>query len=160
MLQLNQKHIVIGLPLELSWNFNIKQRFCLLYFPRESRLFFWKNWSIVASKGNKALVTHDSSWITDNQKICISLFYIKWFRLRTLEQLDFSLNSTFVNFKNMDLKLPELEVPLQAIPELKPKKLDLIINKLPFSSRLNTPEIKSNNLRLKAMQFEDFQKLK
>lgn len=103
MLQIKQKHIILGLPIHLSWEIRTRSRFCLLYFPVTHVLFFWKNWKLIKSKGELEINTHNlfSSPSKDKtqQRLLFRIYALKWFRVKLKDELSICLDATFVELK-------------------------------------------------------------
>ena len=148
MLNINQKHIILGLPIYLSWKIQSRYNFCLMYFQM-SKWMFWRNWKLVATQGKRAIETHNETYFLRDRQIKVKLYKFRWYGIIRVESLEAKLSNTFTEVDIQPVKTNEFKVEIEQF-KLK-EKISMKVNTADF--KMNTVP---NNVRfnLKSLHFK------
>ena len=148
MLNINQKHIILGLPIYLYWKIQSRYNFCLMYFQM-SNWMFWRNWKLVATQGKRTIETHNETYFLRDRQIKVKLYKFRWYGIIRVESLEAKLSNTFTEVDIQPVKTNEFKVEIEQF-KLKEKS----------SMKVNTADFKMNtvpnNVRfnLKSLHFK------
>ena len=134
MLNINQKHIILGLPIHLSWEIQSRYNFCLMYFPM-SNWMFWRNWKLVSTKGKRTIETHNESYFLRERQINVKLYKFRWYGIIRVESLEATLSNGFKEIDIQSIKSNEFKVKFEQL-KLKQKS----------SMKINTADFKMNSV--------------
>ena len=141
MLNINQKHIILGLPIYLSWKIQSRYNFCLMYFPM-SNLMFWRNWKLVATQGKRTIETHNETYFLRDRQIKVKLYKFRWYGIIRVESLEAKLSNTFTEVDIQPVKTNEFKVEIEQFKlkeksRMKVNTADFKMNTVPNNVRFN-----------------------
>ena len=148
MLSVNQKHIILGLPIHLSWKIKSHSRFCMMYFPMSSWMF-WRNWKIVTTKGERIIETHNEIFFQRNKYIIVKLYKFRWYGIILVESLEAFLNDNYKEIDIQPIKTNEFQFELEQIKLTEKSKIK--INPFDFKMKSVPLEVKTN---VKSLSFK------
>ncbi len=145
MLNINQKHIILGLPIHLSWKILSRYTFCLMYFQM-SNWMFWRNWKLVATQGKRTIETHNESYFLRDRQIKVKLYKFRWYGIVRVESLEAKISNAFTEFDIQPIKKNEFKVEIEQL-KLKEKSIikvntaDFKMNTVPYNVCLNVKSL-------------------
>ena len=143
MLVIRQKHIILGLPIRLSWEIKSRYRFCLMFFPMSSWMI-WRNWRLVATKGERSIETHNENFLRSQKQVKIKLYKFRVNGLFLVESLEAPLNDHYS------------EIDIQSI---QPREFQFQLEPMKFSRKSNI-KINTADFKIKPISFEIQAKVK
>jgi hypothetical protein len=148
MLQIKQKHIILGLPIHLSWEIKSRYRFCLMFLPL-SNWMFWRNWKLIATKGEKIIETHNENFLRSQKHLNIRLYKFRIFGLVLVESLEAELNNQYKEFNLKPIKSNEFRFQLEYLKFMCKSKMK--VNLVDFNIQPIQFEIKT---KVKSITFK------
>lgn len=141
MLNINQRHIILGLPIHITWEIKSRYLFCLMYFPM-SGWMIWRNFKFVATKGERKIETHNEIFFQRNKQIKVKLYKFRWYGLILVESLEAILNDNYKEIDIQPIKTNEFQFELEQIKLTEKSKIK--INTFDFKMKSVPLEVRTN----------------
>jgi hypothetical protein len=150
MLNINQKHIILGLPIYLYWKIQSRYNFCLMYFQM-SNWMFWRNWKLVATQGKRTIETHNETYFLRDRQIKVKLYKFRWYGIIRVESLEAKLSNTFTEVDIQPVKTNEFKVEIEQFKlkeksSMKVNTADFKMNTVPNNVRFNLKSLRFKGL--------------
>lgn len=159
MLNINQKYVILGEPFQVNWEIRSRFQTCLMYLPLDRWYFFWKNWSLVPTRGERVVETHDSNHLTQKKRITIKIFKFRWYRIILTDHIVGKLDTHTVVSKFKELELQQMPFHIDKIKEIQWMPLvtqvqlkEIKLSKLNPSIKIGEIQLKSTNLNINVKQ--------
>ena len=150
MLNINQKYVILGQPFQMNWEIRSRFQTCLMYLPLDRWYFFWKNWSLVPTRGDRIVETHDSHYLTKKNIITVKIYKFRWYRILLTGHIEGKLDTYMVESKFKEVELQQIPVHFNKVNTINLTLGSPIIDLNVIKMNHLNPTIKSRGIQLKS----------